>query len=183
MLRLQIWRLGRPSVLISEEILAEHDWLVQTVEEVPGLVPRKKFQARGQMSAGSEQRGGYNHNGKQQKQNGQNRSAVQCYSCGQYEHYAGQCSKTAGSSTSKSTGQSVNQRSNQAQRRGGSSGARGGRGGNRQGGRRIRFLGLNVEYDAEGYKYQVDDDGNIVLGEEEDDAATLQQNIHKKSGN
>ena len=108
---------------------------------------------------------------------------MQYYSCGQYGHYAAQCPKAAGSSASNSTGRSVKQRSNQAQRRGGSSGARGGRGGNRQGGRRTRFSGLNVVYDAEGYEYQVDDDGNIVMEEEEDDAAILQQNIHKKSGN
>ena len=121
------------------------------------------------MSAGSNQRGGrnvgmkcgggFNHGGKQQQQNSQNRSVVQCYSCGQHGHYAGQCPKTAGSSASNSTGQSVNQRINQAQRHRGSSGARGGRGGNCQGGRRIRFSGLNVLYDIEGYEYQVDDDG------------------------
>ena len=31
------------------------------------------------------------------------------------------------------------------------------------GGRRARFLGLHVVYDADGYEYQVDDDGNIIL--------------------
>lgn len=41
------------------------------------------------------------------------------------------------------------------------------------------IFGLNVMYDAEGYACQVDDDGDIVPDEEEDDAATLNQNIHK----
>ena len=43
------------------------------------------------------------------------------------------------------------------------------------GGRRPRFSGLQVVYDAEGYEYQVDEDGNIVL-DFEDDATTSQQN-------
>ena len=52
-------------------------------------------------------------------------------------------------------------------------GSRGNRRGN--GGRRARFSGLRVVYDAEGYEYQVDEDGNIVL-DFEDDATTSQQN-------
>ena len=49
---------------------------------------KKNFQGRGRMRAGSNQRGGrsmgmkrgggFNHNGKQQQQNSQNRSVVQC---------------------------------------------------------------------------------------------------------
>ena len=78
----------------------------------------------------------------------------------------------------------MNQRSNFAQARG-SRGARGGNRGNRRGngGRRARFSGLQVVYDADGYEYQVDDDGNIVLDlDPEDNAATSQQN-DKNSGN
>ena len=115
----------------------------------------------------------------------QSKSGVQCYNCGQYGHYSGQCPKGASGSGSSGTAQSVNQRSNFAQERGGSRGARGGQGENRRGNsrRRTRFSGLNVVYDAEGYEYQVDDDGNIILDcDLDEDAATSQQN-DKNQGN
>ena len=105
----------------------------------------------------------------------QSKSGVQCYNCDQYGHYAGQCPKRASGSGSSGTAQSVNQRSNFAQARGGSRGGRGGQGRNRRGNgrRRTRFSGLNVVYDAEGYEYQVDDDGNIILDcDLDEDAAT-----------
>ena len=104
----------------------------------------------------------------------QTRTGIQCFNCGQYEHYASQCPRGASTSGSSSTAQSVNQRSNFAQARGGQ-----GRGGNRRGGgnRRTRFSGLNVVYDAEGNEYPIDEDGNIVLEFiEEEDAAVSQQN-------
>ena len=41
--------------------------------------------------------------------------------------------------------------------------------------RRARFSGLQVVYDAEGYEYQVDEDGNLVL-DFEDHTTTSQQN-------
>ena len=153
--------------------------------------PKTMVQGRGRTNAGQNQRGGRGSGGRRGggwnrgRQGGsQNRTAVQCYNCGQYGHYAGQCPKGASGSGSSSTGQSVNQRTAFAQNRGGSRGARGGSGGNRRGGnRRTRFSGLSVVYDADGFEYQVDDDGNIVLDfEEEEDAATSQQN-NKNQGN
>ena len=79
----------------------------------------------------------------------------------------------------------MNQRTAQGQARSGSSGGaqRGFRGNRRGGNRRTRFSGLNVVYDEDGYEYQVDDDGNIVLDFEEEDAATSQQNSNKNQGN
>ena len=104
------------------------------------------------------------------------RSGIQCYRCGQYGHYSGQCPRTASTSGSSATAQSVNQRSNFAQaRRESRGGSRGNRRGN--GCKRARFSVPQVVYDAEGYEYQVDDDGNIVLDfDAEYDATTSSQN-------
>ena len=156
--------------------------------------PRTFVQGRGRNNAGN-QRGGRRIGGRsgggwsRGRQGGgtltQSKSSVQCYNCGQYEHYAGQCPKGASGSGSSRTAQSVNQRSNFAQARGGSRGGRGGQGGNKRGNgrRRTWFSGLNVVYDAEGYEYQVDDDGNIILDcDLDEDAATSQQN-DKNQGN
>ena len=156
--------------------------------------PRTFVQGRGRNNAGN-QRGGRGVGGRsgggwsRGRQAGgtstQSKSGIQCYNCGQYGHYAGQCPKRASGSGSSGTAQSVNQRSNFAQARGGSRGGRGGQGGNRRGNgrRRTRFSGLNVVYDAEGYEYQVDDDGNIILDcDLDEDAATSQQN-DKNQGN
>ena len=131
---------------------------------------------RGGRGIGGRRGGGWNR-GRQGGTSTQNRSGIQCYTCGQYGHYSAQCPRAASTSGSSATAQSVNQRSNFAQARGGTRGARGGSRGNRRGngGRRTRFSGLQVVYDAEGYEYQVDEDGNIVL-DFEDDATTSQQN-------
>ena len=72
----------------------------------------------------------------------------------------------------------MNQRSNAAQVRG----SRGGFRGNRRGGRRTRFSGINVLYDAEGNEYPVDENGNLTLEfAEEDDVDASHQN--NKQGN
>ena len=155
--------------------------------------PKTAVQGRGRSNAGQNQRGGCGIGGRRgggwshERQSGsgpKNHTTVQCYNCGQYGHYVGQCPKAASGSGSSSTGQSVNQRTAFAQNRGGTRGARGGSGGNRRGGnKKTRFLGLNVVYDADGFEYEVDDDGKIVLDfEEEEDAATSQQN-NKNQGN
>ena len=149
--------------------------------------PRIFGQNRGRNNAGNQRGGrgtggrrgsGWNR-GRQGGVSTQGRAGVQCYTCGQYGHYSAQCPRSASTSGSNASAQSVNQRSNFAQARGGSRGARGGFRGNRRGngGRRARFSGLQVVYDEEGYEYQVDDDGNIVLDfDPEDNAATSQQN-------
>ena len=70
----------------------------------------------------------------------------------------------------------MNQRSNAAQVRG----SRGGYRGNRRGGRRTRFSGIDVLYDAEGNEYPVDENGNLTLEfAVEDDADASHQN-HKQ---
>ena len=155
--------------------------------------PRIFGQNRGRNNAGNQRGGrgtggrrgsGWNR-GRQGGVSTQGRAGVQCYTCGQYGHYSAQCPRSASTSGSNASAQSVNQRSNFAQARGGSRGARGGFSGNRRGNgrRRTRFSGLNVVYDAEGYEYQVDDDGNIILDcDLEEDAATSQQN-DKNQGN
>ena len=67
----------------------------------------------------------------------------------------------------------MNQRSNAAQARG----SRGGFRGNRRGGRRTRFSGIEVLYDAEGNEYPVDENGNLTLEfAVEDDADASHQN-------
>ena len=115
------------------------------------------------------------------RQGGQNatqaKSGTQCFSCGQYGHYASQCPKGASTSGSSNTAQSVNQRSNNAQVRG----QRGGRfRGNRRGGRSARFSGLDVIYDVEGNEYTVDENGNLVIEfADADDANTSHQNQQK----
>ena len=155
--------------------------------------PRIFGQNRGRNNAGNQRggrgtggrRGGGWSRGRQGGVSTQGRTGVQCYTCGQYGHYSAQCPRSASTSGSNASAQSVNQRSNFAQARGGSRGARGGFRGNRRGngGRRARFSGLQVVYDEEGYEYQVDDDGNIVLDfDPEDNAATSQQN-EQNSGN
>ena len=152
--------------------------------------PRIFNQGRGRNNTGTQRggrgigcRGGGWNRGRQGGTSTQNRSGIQCYTCGQYGHYSAQCPRAASTSGSSATAQSVNQRSNFAQARGGTRGAHGGSRGNRRGngGRRTRFSGLQVVYDAEGYEYQVDEDGNIVL-DFEDDATTSQQN-NKNSEN
>ena len=155
--------------------------------------PRAFVQGRGRNIAGNQRggrgiggrRGGGWSRGRQGGSSTQNRSGVQCYTCGQYGHYSGQCPRAASTSGSSATAQSVNQRSNFAQARGGSRGARGGARGNRRGngGRRARFSGLHVVYDAEGYEYQVDDDGNIVLDFDPEDAANTSQQNQENSEN
>ena len=103
----------------------------------------------------------------------QARAGTQCFSCGQYGHYASQCPKGVSTSGSSNTAQSVNQRSNFVQVHG----QRGGMRGNRRGGRRARFSGFDVIYDVEGNEYPVDENGNLVLEfAEEDDADTSHQN-------
>ena len=155
--------------------------------------PRAFVQGRGRNVAGNQRggrgiggrRGGGWSRGRQGGSSTQNRSGIQCYTCGQYGHYSGQCPRAASTSGSSATAQSVNQRSNFAQARGGSRGARGGARGNRRGngGRRARFSGLHVVYDAEGYEYQVDDDGNIVLDFDPEDAANTSQQNQENSEN
>ena len=103
----------------------------------------------------------------------QAKTDTQCYNYGQYGHYASQCPKGASTSGSSNTAQSVNQRSNAAQVRG----SRGGFRGNRRGGRRTRFSGIEVLYDAEGNEYPVDENGNLTLEfAVEDDADASHQN-------
>ena len=153
--------------------------------------PRTFVQGRGRNTAGNQRggrgiggrRGGGWSCGRQGGTSTQNRSSIQCYTCGQYGHYSSQCPRAASTSGNNAIAQSVNQRSNFAQACGGSRGAHGGSRGNRRGngGRRARFLGLQVVYDAEGYEYQVDEDGHLVL-DFEDDATTSQKN-DKNSGN
>ena len=111
----------------------------------------------------------------------QARTGTQCFNCGQYGHYASQCPRGASTSGNSSTAQFVNQRSNFAQARGN----RGGNRGNRRGGsnRRTHFSGLNAVYDAEGNKYPIDDNGNLVLEFAEEEDATASQQNQKNSGN
>ena len=155
--------------------------------------PRIFGQNRGRNNAGNQRggrgtggrRGGGWNRGRQGGVSTQGRAGVQCYTCGQYGHYSAQCPRSASTSGSNASAQSVNQRSNFAQARGGSRGARGGFRGNRRGngGRRARFSGLQVVYDEEGYEYQVDDDGNIVLDFDPDDNAATSQQNEQNSGN
>ena len=129
---------------------------------------------RGGRGVGGRRGGGWNRG----RQGGassatQAKSGTQCYNCGQYGHYASQCPKGASTSGSSNTAQSVNQRSNAAQVRG----SRGGFRGNRRGGRRTRFSGIDVLYDAEGNEYPVDENGNLTLEfAVEDDADASHQN-------
>ena len=59
-----------------------------------------------------------------------------------------------------------------------------GQGGNKQGAdKRTRFVGLSVVYDVDGFKYQVDNDGKIILENEEIESAPLSQNSNKNLGN
>ena len=149
--------------------------------------PRPFAQGRGRGNVGPNQQRGRGYGGRRgggwnrgrqggQQQATQAKTGTQCFSCGQYGHYASQCPRTASGSGSSNTAQSVNQRSNNAQVRGQQ---RGGFRGNRRGGngRRARFSGLNVIYDTEGNEYPVDENGNLVLEfVDEENAATSQQN-------
>ena len=80
-----------------------------------------------------------------------------CYVCGVRGHLARYCPQNATTSRGGRTFNAGNQ-SRFVQR---------GTSGNRSRGRRTRFSGLNVVYDAEGYEYPVDDHGMICFPEDE----------------
>ena len=81
--------------------------------------------------------------------------------CGVHGHLARDCPQNAGTSRGGRGPNTV-----YVQR---------GTGGNRSRGRRARFSGLNVVYDAEGYEYPVDDQGMICFPENEQDGANNEE--------
>lgn len=77
-----------------------------------------------------------------------------------------------GGAGSSNTESSINQRSNQVQACGGTSRVRGGLRGSRQGGNKgTPFACLNVAHNEERCEYQVSENGNISLKNDEEDAA------------
>ena len=84
-----------------------------------------------------------------------------CYVCGVRGHLARDCPQGTSASRGGSTSSSVNQSRN-VQR---------GTFSNRSRGRRTRFSGLNVVYDAEGQEYPVDDNGVIYIPADEQTGA------------
>ena len=84
-----------------------------------------------------------------------------CYVCGVRGHLARDCPQGTSASRGGSTSSSVNQ--SRFVQRGTSS--------NRSRGRRTRFSGLNVVYDAQGQEYPVDDNGVIYIAADEQTGA------------
>ena len=82
-----------------------------------------------------------------------------CYRCGVHGHLARGCPNTSAQSLTLSGGGSGPTRGSSF--KSGQSGPRHGRGRGR--GRQVRFGGMNVLYDAEGYEYPVDNYGQIYI--------------------
>ena len=98
-----------------------------------------------------------------------------CYRCGVHGHLARDCPSTSSQLLTLSGGSSGPTRGSSF--KSGQSGPKRGRGRGRQ----VRFTGMNVLYDAEGYEYLVDDYGQIYIPlETEQTAAEMHEEEKNK---